>query len=517
MSRPVDRVLPLLKNVKASGEGYTAQCPAHDDQRASLTVSEGGDGRVLIHCHKGCLTSAVLEKLGLTMRDLFPDNNHSATGNRAAGTRSGHSGRTIEAIYQYHDENDRLLYEVVRFHPKDFRQRRPDGKGGRSWKLGNTPRVLYRLPQITAATPDTTVFIVEGEKDVHTLETHGLLATTNAGGAGKWRHEYSETLRGRPVAIIPDNDEAGHEHAGQVARSLYGKAASIKMVELPGLPPKGDVTDFLTSEQRRQDLQQLVEAVPEWSADSNEVGGNGADGDAETPALANYTDQFGFSGDRPKRVKTALSLHRVMDHLHRRMGDWPCRVGANLFIDVGGKIRWIEDVHSLFAWVQDQGFVHWAGGSDDGGNVFVSRLELFAHLQGAAREFMGTSDQPFFPAREDIYSSWRPPAHYQPDPSPHGYFARLMERFRPASAIDAALLRAMVLTFLWGGPPGGQAAVRPHHQRGGSAAVRQDQGGPAPMGTGRRNLRTPAGATIWRRPWQAVDLNGRDGVPGRPH
>jgi hypothetical protein len=151
----------------------------------------------------------------------------------------------IATTYDYTDENGQLLYQAVRYEPKDFRQRRPDGKGGWVWNLNGVRLVLYRLPELARAPSSRPVFVAEGEKDVDRLTEMGLVATTNAMGAGKWRLSYAEALTGREVVILPDNDDPGRKHAQQVAQSLQGKAASVKVVDLLGLPPKGDVSDWL--------------------------------------------------------------------------------------------------------------------------------------------------------------------------------------------------------------------------------------------------------------------------------
>ena len=80
-----------------------------------------------------------------------------------------------------------------------------------------------------------TVFIPEGEKDVENLRALGCVATCNAMGAGKWRDEYKESLRGRNVAILPDNDTAGADHARTVASALTGIAGSVKVLSLARL------------------------------------------------------------------------------------------------------------------------------------------------------------------------------------------------------------------------------------------------------------------------------------------
>ena len=157
----------------------------------------------------------------------------------------------------------RSLFEVVRFkNPKGFRQRKPGQQ--HPWSIEGVRTVLYNLPMLLASEPDQPVWIVEGEKDVDRLGMLGRLATCNPMGAGKWRDHYAESLAGRHCRIIPDNDKAGRDHARQVAQSLQGKAASVKIVELPGLPEKGDVSDFLARGGTVQQLDELAGQAAEW-------------------------------------------------------------------------------------------------------------------------------------------------------------------------------------------------------------------------------------------------------------
>jgi DNA primase len=107
--------------------------------------------------------------------------------------------------------------------------------------------VLYRLPELLAAPRERTVLVVEGEKDADALATTGRIVTTSVGGAGKWRAEYGEALRGRRVCILPDNDVPGHEHAKQVLAALTGVAEMVQVKLLPGLPAHGDVSDWLAA------------------------------------------------------------------------------------------------------------------------------------------------------------------------------------------------------------------------------------------------------------------------------
>ena len=188
--------------------------------------------------------------LGLEVPDLFP--------------QKASPKRKPVAIYRYTDEQGRLLFDIVRYEPKDFRVRRPDGNGGYIYNANGVRRVLYRLPEVLeAASKGEIVFVVEGEKDADALTDQGLVATTNPHGAGKWREEYSESLRGARVVILPDKDYAGRRHAEQVARSLWGKAGSIKILELPGDGIK-DVSDWIKAGGTKENLLELVARAPEW-------------------------------------------------------------------------------------------------------------------------------------------------------------------------------------------------------------------------------------------------------------
>lgn len=164
--------------------------------------------------------------------------------------------REAEATYRYLDEKGVHVMDVVRFPGKQFRQRKADG----TWKLDGVRRVPYRLPELLAA-GDGIVFVVEGEKDVETLRSHGLIATCNPGGAGKW-HTVADSLprafAGRDVVIIPDGDEVGRKHAADVALSLSSIAASVRLVEVPGAK---DATDWFRAGGTVEALQDLVARI----------------------------------------------------------------------------------------------------------------------------------------------------------------------------------------------------------------------------------------------------------------
>ncbi len=152
----------------------------------------------------------------------------------------------------------------MRYEPKAFRQRRPKPDGGWEWSVKGVRVVPYRLPELLAK-PTSPVIVVEGERDADNLAHISLLATCNAGGAGKWRSAHAGVLRGRRVVVIPDNDDAGRNHALLVARSLQGIAAWVRIVDLPGLPPKGDVSDWIEAGGTKEELKRLTTATPDWT------------------------------------------------------------------------------------------------------------------------------------------------------------------------------------------------------------------------------------------------------------
>jgi hypothetical protein len=193
---------------------------------------------------------------------------HSAKGACPCGVEHSPSEKkkgTLDRVYSYVDLDGSVLHETVRFRdPKGFAQRRPNGKGGFVWSLKGVKTILYRRPELVAADPALTVLIAEGEKSVDKLSLLGQIATCSPMGAGKWRRHYADDLRGRTVVILPDNDDPGRQHAKDVALSLQGKAVSIKVVELPGLLDKCDVSDFLASGGTIDQIVKLIAETPEW-------------------------------------------------------------------------------------------------------------------------------------------------------------------------------------------------------------------------------------------------------------
>jgi putative DNA primase/helicase len=278
-----------LGSAEREGKGWRCKCPAHDDHDPSLGITEKA-GKVLFRCWAGCEQDAVLA--ALRQRGLWPQKEEERR-----------SRAKIVATYGYRDADNVLRYQVVRLSPKSFYQRRPNGSPDSFINnMDGVGALPYRLPELLAA-PEATVFVCEGEKDVVNLFALGVVATCNHGGAGKWRPEISHWLAGRDVVILPDNDAKGRKHAPDVARKLSGIAARIRIVELPNLPDKGDVSNWLEAGGTLEELYHLADAAEPVASPK----GNGTSPSGDAEVVARVTLQIGSDVEIAGRV--AEDLH----------------------------------------------------------------------------------------------------------------------------------------------------------------------------------------------------------------
>jgi hypothetical protein len=252
VAKPVDKnsilneILSKLNRISGPDKQgwYTALCPFHNDrQHPNLRLTS--IGFKCLRCQEKGSLNKLAEKLGIPV----PQKKTSL-------------GRIVDT-YDYRDEKGTLLYQVVRYLPKAFKQRRPDDKGGWIWNLKEVRRILYQLPELLQTPLDVPIFLTEGEKDVKALRSLGLNASCNSEGAGKFTMDIREPLKGRPVVIIADKDEAGRKHAAQVAILLYKFAASVKLLELPGDKVK-DAADWVQAGGTQEQLESLIAATPVW-------------------------------------------------------------------------------------------------------------------------------------------------------------------------------------------------------------------------------------------------------------
>jgi len=274
----------LGEPARRQGAELLWRCPRHDDKHPSLQVNTNKNVWICGPCGQ----SGNAWQLAAFLAGTSPDDKAAVTawlcerGLLEADGRGG--GRRIVATYDYRDESGKLLFQTVRYQPKDFRQRRPDGKGGWIWNLEGVTLVPYRLPEWK---DKPVVYIVEGEKDADALWRLGLPATCNPMAAGKWRDQYNPWFKGKCVVNFPDNDPLGEAHMLDVARRLLPVAAAVKIVRLPGLPPKGDVSDWIAAGGTREKLGELVKAATVVTAADlaeQEPGGSGTDANSSARA-----------------------------------------------------------------------------------------------------------------------------------------------------------------------------------------------------------------------------------------
>jgi putative DNA primase/helicase len=243
---------------------------------------------------------------------------HLRHGVDPANEQKPNAERKIVATYDYTDSDGALIYQVVRFKPKDFKQRRPDGSGDWVWSLDNLNgrRILYRWPDLTKY-PDATVFVCEGEKDADRVASLDQCATTIAGD-GHWTADCIEPLKGRNVFILEDNDDTGRKKALKAAMALNGSAASIRVVKLPDLPEGKDVGDWLDADPvRAEALVDICIKTPEWTPAADEARADGPKHDQSRSRL----EVVCMSDVRPTAIEWLWQNWIAIGKVHILAGD----------------------------------------------------------------------------------------------------------------------------------------------------------------------------------------------------
>ena len=234
--RNIEDILQKLTNVKPAGQNkWIADCPVqgHSTPARHLSIENSGT-KALVKCFPsgGHTYADICKALGY---DILSYGEMNAV----------ESHQALVNTYDYHDVDGKLIYQICRYLPKTFKVRRPDGKGGWLWGMSDVKPVLYHLDEIIVSKyHDDVIYLCEGEKDADTAFIRfGTTGTTNPFGAGKWKPEYSEMLRGCNVLVIPDNDPPGQNHCTQVCASLFGKVKSLKVWRVPA--PYKDLTEWV--------------------------------------------------------------------------------------------------------------------------------------------------------------------------------------------------------------------------------------------------------------------------------
>lgn len=279
---PVELILAKLPQAKKSGKGWMARCPAHKDQKPSLSIAEGDDECALLKCHAGCTTEAVVSKLGLTMRDLMPNGEGPAT-KQNGKPKSDSTGRTFASanlavaelerrhgkqskMWTYHDAAGYPVGLVLRWDQPDGKKDiRPVSLHPNGWRIAAMPgpRPLYCLPELLESRQ---VLVCEGEKAADAARTLGFKGTTSAGGAEAANKTDWRPLAGKEVWILPDNDAAGRKYADSVAGILakLTPAPTVRIVKLPCLARGGDIVEWTEAHgdaAEPDDLRRELEAI----------------------------------------------------------------------------------------------------------------------------------------------------------------------------------------------------------------------------------------------------------------
>jgi putative DNA primase/helicase len=288
-----------VPSLKQTGSEWRGPCPVHTGRRDSFAV-DPQTGRAYCHsdCAKGWDIPGLEQELtGASFVDALKRIDSVIGRDEQRATRDTRPAEErIIAEYTYEDESGRPLFQCVRLEPKDFRQRRPDGKGGWIRNVKGVRLVPYRLPKVLAS---PTVYIVEGEKDVHSLEAFGLVASCNPMGAGKWRAEYSAHFAEKEIIILPDQDAPGQAHAASVARALLPLAASVRVVNVPH---GKDASEWIKAGGTAEELRQLVAQCAPIDAPPAVI---------EAPAIAS-------TGGLVQKIERAL---KAETHFARDKGD----------------------------------------------------------------------------------------------------------------------------------------------------------------------------------------------------
>jgi hypothetical protein len=277
------------KEVLAPGPGHSAR-----DRSLSVALSATAEGGLIVKSFanndwREC-KDYVLQKLGLPKFQPRGEPRRSTSDDIAKAVREAVALQHQEpkskpvASYDYTDSDGTLLYQVLRYEPKRFQHRQPDGHGGWIYK-GTHRRVLYRWPELLKY-PDATVFVCEGEKDSDNVRDLGLCATAVA--SGKWTDDCVQGLAGRHCWILEDNDEAGREKALAAAKLLHPVASSVKIIRFSNLPGHGDVSDWLNLGHTKEELETLCAQTPDWQPEAKTTDQDSEPSAAKQSAVLDY-------------------------------------------------------------------------------------------------------------------------------------------------------------------------------------------------------------------------------------
>jgi putative DNA primase/helicase len=253
-------VLSRLSGVRRAGNGWSALCPAHDDRKPSLSISENRDGQVLLYCHAGCDRKAIVRALGLEMRDLFPPRTRAPKSERT-------SERTPTRVFEIRDVDGKLVALHERYDKPDgksFVWKLPNGQTGLGG-LSTKALPLYGSEKLRQWPGDALIVLCEGEKAAQALLDAGIPALGTVCGASTVPDiSVLKPLAGRRVVLWPDNDAAGRAHMSKIAMFLRELGADVRWFEWPEAPSGGDAADYIPVNGDVHKLQELLASAQEW-------------------------------------------------------------------------------------------------------------------------------------------------------------------------------------------------------------------------------------------------------------
>lgn len=251
----LQNTLDRLKGVKKTLDGYIALCPAHDDNTPSLSIADGDNGKVMLHCFAGCKYEDIRRALqsepnAVPIRSVKISNTKKSqafsTAEQAIKSLENNMGPHA-CKWEYHNSTGETICYVIRWDLREGKTFRPISMSNGNWHVGSCAelRPLYKLREIAES---ETIYICEGEKAADAVASLGLVATTSLGGSNAAAKSDWGPLGGKTCVVLPDNDSSGRTYANTVARLaglLDMKPKTIKFLDLPGLPEKGDAVDWL--------------------------------------------------------------------------------------------------------------------------------------------------------------------------------------------------------------------------------------------------------------------------------
>jgi len=357
--------------------------------------------------------------------------------------------RKIVKEYVYETLDGKPLHKTIRYEPKEFSQARWD-ETTKSWKSGlaDTKLVLYRHKEWANS---SCICVVGGEKDVDNAFAAGIPATTNALGEGNWREDYNGYFREKRVVIVPDNDEVGRLHAQTVAFNIKDIAAEVRIIPMPGVDDKGDISDWLAKGGTKEQFTELVNNTPKLTVflpppPQKHIRDISEAKSANAKPFTNYRTMEVEQGGTKKIERQPIPLNEMMNDLYRRFWGFPRMLGDSLFDHdrKSGDIRYIDSPDSLFAWIAEKSGhnVNWSHKGDG----IVSQSQFFETIRANSRKYSLISSVPNWPPRDDVYYTH----DAMPTPTPDAkWFNKFCSFFSPTTEDDAILLKVFFATPIY--------------------------------------------------------------------